>query len=225
VTTTAGDRNDGDKGGESPPVGRLSSTVSIGWSRRTGGMWSLASRRIKIASGRGRSEREARAVVRAAVEEASVLETDPCPVPTLAGRLNEDLDFEIADLAGTPVGTPNIDLLAPQDLIPASDECPQRLRPAVGFESLSGETGDVEERKLPASIPDHRPPARNWRRQGTPVGKPDRARPRARRRRAPAGDGDRLRLRVADSPFTRKARRTKSIMLACIMPSSIVWPP
>lgn len=102
------------------------------------------------------TEYEGRAVIRRAVEEASLEDTDPCAAPTLAERLNEDQTIEVTGLDGEIVGTAQIDLLAPQDLISESDSCPQRLRQVVGFEFLTAEWGDDE---LRSGLPDGFTPA------------------------------------------------------------------
>ncbi|MBI5499617.1 MAG: hypothetical protein HY907_05210 [Deltaproteobacteria bacterium] len=91
------------------------------------------------------TESEGRAVIRQAVEEATRDDADPCAVPTLTERLNEDQTIEVAGSDGAVVGTADMDFLAPQDLIREGEACPQRLRQAVGFEFLTFEEGDHEE--------------------------------------------------------------------------------
>jgi hypothetical protein len=91
------------------------------------------------------TELEGCAVVRSAIEEAVREDTDPCAVPTLVERLLEDQPLAIVDADAGPIGSAEIDFLAPQDTIPASERCPARLRQAVGFEFMTSEEGDNED--------------------------------------------------------------------------------
>jgi hypothetical protein len=91
------------------------------------------------------TELEGRAVIRAAIAEAALEDTDPCAVPTLSERMREDQSLAILNAEAEPAGSAVIDLFAPQDTIPAGETCPARLRQAVGFEFMTPEEGDDED--------------------------------------------------------------------------------